>query len=157
MDCPFCKRKINLGATIKREDVVKKLIEHDIEQMLSEHDVRSAISEILELGVIGYADYTNKELEHEYNNIYRNHKNVSVITIEDREITNSGREYTTVGVFQSKRTGEIYKVKSSISQLTDHLELTCNCKGGIYYKSCKHITHVEENGFNYDVNNIIEL
>ena len=54
------------------------------------------------------------------------------------------RDYITVGIFKSKRSGEEYKVSLSCNITLDdnETELSCNCKGWIYHRKCKHIAHV---------------
>lgn len=55
------------------------------------------------------------------------------------------RDYITVGIFRSKRSGQEYKVSLSDNQLTDETELSCNCRGWIFNRKCKHITHILNN------------
>ena len=57
-----------------------------------------------------------------------------------------GRDYITLGVFKSKRSGELYKVALSQPQLSDETEVSCNCKGWAYNRNCKHIKYIEANG-----------
>ena len=57
-----------------------------------------------------------------------------------------GRDYITLGVFKSKRSGEIYKVSLSQPQLSEETEMSCNCRGWIYNRNCKHIKYVENCG-----------
>ena len=54
------------------------------------------------------------------------------------------KEFKTIAVFESLRSGEIYKVKKSWNALLDELQLTCDCKGWIYNQKCKHINYVKE-------------
>ncbi len=52
-------------------------------------------------------------------------------------------KYETLGKFISKRGGDVYWVKRRL----DTGELSCNCKGWIYSRKCKHIDYVKANPF----------
>lgn len=52
-------------------------------------------------------------------------------------------KYETLGKFISKKGGDAYYVKRNISTG----ELSCNCKGWIYNRFCKHIEYVKANSF----------
>ena len=52
-------------------------------------------------------------------------------------------KYLTLGKFVSKRGGDVYFVKRELSTG----ELSCNCKGWIYSRRCKHIDYVKSNSF----------
>ncbi len=49
--------------------------------------------------------------------------------------------YETVAKFVSKRGGDFYFVKRKLATG----ELSCNCKGWLYYRHCKHIDYVKAN------------
>jgi len=55
------------------------------------------------------------------------------------------RQYDLMQVFESKRSGKQYEVKASLSLSTGELELSCNCRGWIYNKTCKHKDYVNGN------------
>jgi hypothetical protein len=57
-----------------------------------------------------------------------------------------GRDYITLGVFKSKRSGQIYKVSLSQPQMSEETEVSCNCKGWVFNRNCKHIKYVENSG-----------
>lgn len=71
--------------------------------------------------------------------------------------THNNKEYLTVGIFKSERSGEIYKVKESYNLLLEQKELTCNCKGWIFNKKCKHITYICEHGKNLNVDDLVQI
>jgi hypothetical protein len=52
-------------------------------------------------------------------------------------------KYETLAKFKSKNGGDIYFVKRKLSTG----ELSCNCKGWLYYRHCKHIDYVKSNSF----------
>jgi len=51
--------------------------------------------------------------------------------------------YETIAKFKSRKGGEVYFVKRKL--LTG--EFSCNCKGWLYYKHCKHIYYVKSVSF----------
>lgn len=51
--------------------------------------------------------------------------------------------YQTLAKFKSKNGGDVYFVKRKLSTG----ELSCNCKGWIYNRSCKHIDYVKANPY----------
>jgi len=75
-----------------------------------------------------------------------------------KEITiHNYKEYLTVGVFKSLRSGEGYKVKESYNLLEEKKEFTCDCKGFIYNRHCKHVDYVHSHGRNHDVEDVIAI
>ncbi|MEW6008214.1 MAG: hypothetical protein AB1629_01080 [Candidatus Omnitrophota bacterium] len=52
-------------------------------------------------------------------------------------------KYETLAKFKSKKGGDVYFVKRKLSTG----ELSCNCKGWLYYRHCKHIDYVKSNSF----------
>lgn len=50
-------------------------------------------------------------------------------------------KYETLAKFISRRGGDVYWVKRRL----DSQELSCNCKGWIYSRLCKHIDYVKAN------------
>ncbi|MDP2940525.1 MAG: hypothetical protein Q8O13_10735 [Candidatus Omnitrophota bacterium] len=52
-------------------------------------------------------------------------------------------KYETLAKFISKRGGEIYFVKRKLATG----ELSCNCRGWLYYRHCKHIDYCYANSF----------
>lgn len=69
---------------MKRQAVIDVLIEHDIDSIIQNHPER-IIAEILEMGCTGYCDYTNKELQDFYNDLFEemNREDDTPITIEE--------------------------------------------------------------------------
>lgn len=51
--------------------------------------------------------------------------------------------HTTLAKFISKRSGETYLVKQHLKTS----EISCNCKGWIYRRKCKHLTYLANNGY----------
>ena len=52
-------------------------------------------------------------------------------------------KYETLAKFRSKKGGDVYFVKRKLATG----ELSCNCKGWLYYRHCKHIDYVKSNSF----------
>lgn len=52
-------------------------------------------------------------------------------------------QYLTVAKFISQRSGETYLVKRNLKTGG----ISCNCRGWIYYKNCKHTNYVKSNSF----------
>jgi hypothetical protein len=54
---------------VTREQAIYDIIEHDLDSIFEDHPER-AIAEMLECGVKGLNDYTNEELEEQYETIF---------------------------------------------------------------------------------------
>jgi len=52
-------------------------------------------------------------------------------------------KYETLAKFKSRKGGDVYFVKRKLSTS----ELSCNCKGWLYYRYCKHIDYCYANSF----------
>jgi hypothetical protein len=58
--------------------------------------------------------------------------------------------YLTIGKFISRRSREVYLVKQNL----ETGEISCNCKGWIYHKNCKHISYIKEQNFFVELTDI---
>lgn len=67
---------------MKREEVIKELLEHDIDQISQDHPERF-VAEVLENGCVGYNKRTKKELEYFYNDTFRDNEGDEPIIIEE--------------------------------------------------------------------------
>ena len=54
---------------MKKQEVIKELVEHDLDVIFSSHPERT-VADVIENGCVGYVNWSNKELEDLYNSIF---------------------------------------------------------------------------------------